>query len=346
MVRLACSAAALAAAFGLSANVAAMPLPLSAALVTPEAAGCGPTFASAAPPALVPMQTKAEALLGGKMSALERIRAAQGASSNPILSSTGTTALAQVPVLAPAAAGFSNPAQFVCGTGIGPTFSSKSLLPRQLLQPILTSPALLPGMTPIAILSPSKIAPNPFTASVRPQAVTSDLILGSRRIPIGKTQFDRSWARVESETLGNVSRLGLPAMSRGNADADRLANVRAINAWVNHHIRYVEDSQLYGKADYWAGARETLKLREGDCEDIAIAKMQLLAKMGISRDDMILTIARDNVRHADHALLMVEVDGRRVMLDNATDTLLDASQPQDYRPILSFGSKGAWLHGY
>ena len=74
--------------------------------------------------------------------------------------------------------------------------------------------------------------------------------------------------------------------------------------------------------------------------------MQLLAAAGVAREDMILTIARDLVRNADHAVLIVRHDGRYYMLDNASDEVFDASTSHDYRPILSFGSGQAWLHGY
>jgi hypothetical protein len=61
---------------------------------------------------------------------------------------------------------------------------------------------------------------------------------------------------------------------------------------------------------------------------------------------MYLTLARDLVRNADHAMLIVKADGRYWLLDNSTDRLLDASESHDYRPIMSFGTSQKWLHGY
>ena len=83
-----------------------------------------------------------------------------------------------------------------------------------------------------------------------------------------------------------------------------------------------------------------MALARGDCEDIALTKMQLLAAMGVSRDDMFLTIARDTIRRADHALLIVRIDGRFVVLDNTTDTVLDGAYAHDYLPVLRFAQIG------
>lgn len=120
-----------------------------------------------------------------------------------------------------------------------------------------------------------------------------------------------------------------------------------INGWVNGHIRQVEDQQLYRRADYWADARETLQTGLGDCEDIALLKMQMLASAGISRSNMYFVIAYDLVRRRDHALLVVRDGEQYWLLDNASTSVVDArSGDLGYRPILSFSSEGKWLHGY
>jgi hypothetical protein len=43
---------------------------------------------------------------------------------------------------------------------------------------------------------------------------------------------------------------------------------------------------------------------------------------------------------------VVRSEGRFWLLDNNTDRLVDASGANDYRPILSYGAGGKWLHGY
>lgn len=178
-------------------------------------------------------------------------------------------------------------------------------------------------------------------------SITNDdrLILGSLRLSIRKTPFDQKWSRVSQ--AGSVSGLKRWLLRAGvSVAADQRTQISLINSWVNAQIAYADDSALYQQNDFWASSRETLRRGKGDCEDYAILKMDLLAAMGIDRDKMILVVARDLVRNADHAVLVVQLDGGSVVLDNATDRLLDGWLPNDYRPIMSFASNGKWLHGY
>lgn len=210
---------------------------------------------------------------------------------------------------------------------------------------VVLSPALAPDFRPNpAPCASLAIKPAwPSTTGTESRLPGSDDFLASKRLPIRHTAFDASWRRVRDAGLGAKRMKGLfPSI----ANAGETALLSAVNAWTNAHVRYVEDQQLYGRGDYWASAGATLRSRAGDCEDIAILKMQLLAAQGVARSDMYLTIARDLVRNADHALLIVKADDRYWMLDNATDKLIDASQRADYRPILSYSANGTWLHGY
>lgn len=175
-----------------------------------------------------------------------------------------------------------------------------------------------------------------------PSYATGDF-LASKRLAVRHTTFDPSWNRVQRSALSQGSVRMLGTASAGGSNSAKLA---AVNAWANSRIRFVEDKALYGKADFWATASETLRARAGDCEDIAIVKMQMLAAAGVPRSDMYLTLARDLARNADHAMLIVKADGRYWLLDNSTDRLLDAAESHDYRPIMSFGASQKWLHGY
>jgi predicted transglutaminase-like cysteine proteinase len=176
-------------------------------------------------------------------------------------------------------------------------------------------------------------------------SVSDNAILGAMSISIKKTPFDRKWAALN---VRRNSRQIQQTLFRSGADqgGSETEKVEAINKWVNSKIEFGEDRDVYGRADYWATASETLRRGVGDCEDFAIAKMELLSALGISRDRMRLVVARDLVRNADHAVLVVMIDNGAVMLDNMTDRLLDARLPNDYRPIMSFSQNAKWVHGY
>ncbi|WP_338465540.1 transglutaminase-like cysteine peptidase [Novosphingobium sp. ZN18A2] len=170
-----------------------------------------------------------------------------------------------------------------------------------------------------------------------------DDFLASARVAVSRTGFDSEWNRVRKARVRRSTAEALVPTTRNEPMSEKLA---AVNAWSNEHIRYREDSDLYHRADYWANAGETLRRRAGDCEDIAIVKMQMLAALGVPASDMFLTIARDRVRNADHAMLVVKSGGRYWLLDNATDKVLDASRDYDYLPIMSFSTDHKWLHGF
>lgn len=213
---------------------------------------------------------------------------------------------------------------------------SRSALPGEGLAPAL-------GPISCASLVQARNAMAQYQPGLRSTLPNDDNFLASKRLPIRRTSFDGAWSRVKRAALPSRLARSLAGIGTGQSGVNRLA---AVNSWANAKIRYVEDQELYGKADYWASAGATLRMGAGDCEDIAIVKMQLLAAMGVSQSDMYLTIARDLARNADHAVLVVRAEGRHWLLDNATSALLDASQSYDYRPIMSFSTSKRWLHGY
>lgn len=263
--------------------------------------------------AAVPSYSKTSALLGGQVSQLDLIRQQQ-AGATPIAATPQITAIAATTRPEPGA-GASN-LSGSGGTPCNPTLGFATHF--------------------------EKIAPSLGASVLLPPPPASDDYLASKRLTVKRTGFDRDWNRVRSSGLG---RKALNGIARSQ-DGVHKPQLDAINSWANGAIRYVEDRELYGEADHWATASETMRRRAGDCEDIAIVKMQMLAAHGVRREDMHLVIARDLVRSADHAMLVVRIDGRYWLLDNATDQVLDAQQSYDYRPILSFSQNTKWIHGY
>jgi predicted transglutaminase-like cysteine proteinase len=170
-------------------------------------------------------------------------------------------------------------------------------------------------------------------------------IFGTSAVAVSHTSLDAKWRRVSASFSSAVpiSHQLLPAVQGESA----LAKLELVNGWVNHRIQFTSDFQTSGQADRWSGAAETLSRGQGDCEDYAITKLQLLRALGFSDRDLYLSVVRDLVRRADHAVLVVRVEGRFVVLDNNVDRVLDTSEVSDYRPVITYAASGqAWMHGY
>lgn len=245
--------------------------------------------------------SKSEAILGGTMSALDRIRAEQAG--------------LQLSQQAPAAASLAAPS----------SASSARCASLALAVP----PAVANALPPAIAEEPS-----------------ADNFLATPRIAIRRTTFSSNWDRVSANHLSESRVAALIGSAGGDqGESDGTAQFQFVNRWVNQSITYGEDREVWASRDYWATAGETLSLRRGDCEDLAILKYQMLLALGVDPQDMYLTLARDLARNADHAVLIVRHGERFYLLDNSTDAILPANLSYDYRPTLSFNSQSAWLHG-
>jgi predicted transglutaminase-like cysteine proteinase len=181
-----------------------------------------------------------------------------------------------------------------------------------------------------------KLAVAPAVQSGRPD------VFGSIALSVGRTPLDARWHRAERARVGG----SYATWARSLRGFDAVERADFVNRFVNNRVTFVDDSRQYGRADVWTSASETLRRRRGDCEDFAIAKMQLLREAGSSDRDLYLVIVKDLVRRADHAVLVMRAGRRMLLLDNGTDELLDSESVADYRPVLTFASGGAWTHGY
>ena len=167
-------------------------------------------------------------------------------------------------------------------------------------------------------------------------------VFGSVALKVGHSPLDLRWRSVERKPVtGSAVRF-----ARSYKGAEPIKQLEAVNWYVNRRVKFEDDSRRFGRGDVWSTADETLTSGRGDCEDFAIAKMQMLRAAGFADRDLYLVILRDTVRRADHAVLVARASGRMVVLDNGTDELLDTDRVSDYRPILTFASYGEWTHGY
>lgn len=206
----------------------------------------------------------------------------------------------------------------------------------------LAAPAPAEAALPEPVAALAAAAP---LSPVPPVSPDSPDVFGSTALAVAHTRLDARWRRAATPLAGGHRAVWRPLVSDLRSAA-RLDQIERVNLWVNDRVAFTDDSDRQGRSDRWSRASDTLARGRGDCEDYAIAKMQLLRALGFADEDLYLTLVRDLVRRADHAVLVVRHEGRFLVLDNSTDALLDAGEVRDYRPVFSFAASGAWLHGY
>lgn len=167
-------------------------------------------------------------------------------------------------------------------------------------------------------------------------------VFGTVALSVSSTSLDRRWHKVSHGAVGAVASAYAARLSGMNP----LQRLDAVNRYVNARVSFDSDYRQYRVADRWVSAGETLARGRGDCEDYAIAKLQLLRHAGFADKDLYLVILRDIARNADHAVLVARAEGRLLVLDNGSNRIADSATFEDYRPILTFSGNRTWTHGY
>ena len=167
-------------------------------------------------------------------------------------------------------------------------------------------------------------------------------IFGTVALKVGRTRMDDRWHKVERAPVSGAA----AAFASSLRERDEPTRIGAINRYVNARVRFAAVDRQHGRADVWSNANSTLSTGRGDCEDYAIAKLQMLRTAGFADRDLYFVVLKDLVRRADHAIAVVRSGDRMYVLDNGTDRLLDTEMVSDYRPILTLSAAGAWTHGY
>lgn len=206
------------------------------------------------------------------------------------------------------------------------------------LPPVESAPPELPD--PVADLIGTVLDP----AYVEPKPPAPD-IFGSFALLSSSTAADLQARRLEVIAWPPGDGPWTPLLRRLR-DMPRRDQLIAVNTWVNRQLAVGHDYDIYGTADHWASIEEAFARKRGDCEDFAIAKMQLLEAAGISRSDLYLAVLKDEVRGVDHAVLAVRDADTFWILDSVTDPLRRSEQVLGYRPIMTYSAGHAWVHGY
>lgn len=138
--------------------------------------------------------------------------------------------------------------------------------------------------------------------------------------------------------------------SQGLPESEQIAR---INDFFNRRITFLEDTEIWGKADYWATPLETLGRGRGDCEDFAIAKYVSLRSLGVPFDKLRLTYVRAQIGGTGSGISQAHMvlayypspNAEPLILDNLLGDIRPASQRHDLFPVFSFNSEGLWVGG-
>lgn len=124
--------------------------------------------------------------------------------------------------------------------------------------------------------------------------------------------------------------------------------VAAVHKWVSTNITWADDMTLYNVDDYWATPWETLNIRSGDCEDIAILKYFLMLKSGVPIENLriaFVKMARDGKTLA-HMVLCYHTtpeDTNPEIIDCVTTTISNLNKRTDLTMVYSFNDQNLWV---
>jgi predicted transglutaminase-like cysteine proteinase len=123
---------------------------------------------------------------------------------------------------------------------------------------------------------------------------------------------------------------------------DAISQVHEVNRYMNR-VRYITDPRNYGIPDYWATPKQFLT-RNGDCEDYAIAKYLSLRSLGFQPSQLRIVVLQDLNLKIAHAILVVDLNGQALVLDNQIASVVNARTIHHYKAIYSINEKFWWLH--
>lgn len=166
-------------------------------------------------------------------------------------------------------------------------------------------------------------------------------MLGTSVVLIRADRFGPSRVNAIQEATRSPLLQHMIAPARGLLPIDQL---NFVQSRVNTSIRWMSDATQWGQHDYWATAEETLVRGAGDMEDRAIVKMHALRALGFPAKDLFVTLARDRVGGPVSVLTVRASGGYYILDDTGGAPYRVDSRVRDFKPILSFGWNGAWVH--
>lgn len=140
--------------------------------------------------------------------------------------------------------------------------------------------------------------------------------LSAAQLQIGMTvDAPRGFTEMCERDASLCARAASPQATDVSVDSRaEAALVRKVNGLVNRRVRQRSDLDIYGNAEFWA-ASGIAKGAQGDCEDIALEKRNLLLADGFDPARLALAVVYHR-RFGLHTVLVARVEDRDLVLDS------------------------------
>jgi predicted transglutaminase-like cysteine proteinase len=179
-------------------------------------------------------------------------------------------------------------------------------------------------------------------ADFQPAGAVAPNLFGTLTLPVKAARYYDDWERARRDDSSDPRMRALIAPALRMTPDQQISYIQgAVYRW----IRWMSDATEWGQHDYWASAAETLEHGAGDMEDRAIVKMQALRALGFSTRDLYLTMGRDKVG-GPITVLIVRLGARYYMLDDDAGAPFTTDKRPEFKPLMTFGYGGSWVHGY
>jgi predicted transglutaminase-like cysteine proteinase len=108
-------------------------------------------------------------------------------------------------------------------------------------------------------------------------------------------------------------------------------------------FRYTQDIINWRLNDYWETPFEFIRVN-GDCEDYAVSKYWALRAAGVPADSLQIVVLQDLNLGVAHAVLVVDLQGQQLLLDNQISKVVQTGTIQHYQPVYSVNEDGWWQY--
>lgn len=133
--------------------------------------------------------------------------------------------------------------------------------------------------------------------------------------------------------------MGFEKLISENQNKSILNKLIAVNNFFNQ-ISYKNDSETWGKNDYWAKPKEFLAKGAGDCEDYALAKLYALMQLGIPQNKFKLIYSKIKKNEKPHMVLAYYYNSEKepLILDNFNKKIFLKNKRNDLEYIYAFNT--------